>query len=437
MKTKTETVTHPLARALAQGAGGRIPVTILTGFLGAGKTTMLNRLVTRSDMADVAVFINELGDIGIDHHLVERIDDALVILDSGCLCCTVQGDLIAALMRLHGQMARREIAPVQRVVIETTGLADPSPVVRALMEDRQVSARFRCDGVLTVVDATRIRDQLVRHREATAQIAMADRLLLSKCDLAGRVEQEAMIRTLNALNPTAPHVVLDHGACAPADLFSSGLYAVEDAPLSLDDWLGPALTPDKTALLAGGGHAPLPTQGFGQGFGLSHGQGHAPTGLHSGQVRSFVVRFDTAPRWRGLSVVLGEILSKYAGKLLRVKGLVALPGLDVPMALQCVEDVAYAPVKLGAWPSSGPLADGIGRLVIIGENLSEQDEATIRDRLAHLPGDREALRRSAATPGLPTRNWLLERAPFTPQEGLTSEAFLIQPRFLREGGRHG
>ena len=148
-----ENGTAKVAHVLRQGTGGRIPVTILTGFLGAGKTTMLNRLVTRPDMAGVAVFINELGDIGIDHHLVERIDDALVILDSGCLCCTVQGDLIAALMRLHQQMARREIAPVQRVVIETTGLADPSPVVRALMEDRQVSARFRCDGVLTVVDA--------------------------------------------------------------------------------------------------------------------------------------------------------------------------------------------------------------------------------------------------------------------------------------------
>lgn len=421
MEHGTATAPH----ALSSAANGRIPVTILTGFLGAGKTTMLNRLVTRPDMAGVAVFINELGDIGIDHHLVERIDDALVILDSGCLCCTVQGDLIAALMRLHQQMARREIAPVQRVVIETTGLADPSPVVRALMEDRQVSARFRCDGVLTVVDATRIRDQLARHREAMAQISMADRLLLSKCDQAGRVEQDAVIRTLTELNPTAPHVLLDHGACDPKDLFSGGLYAEEDAPLSLDDWLGPALQTGNGKAVSGGS---LPT--------LS-AQDPAPIGLHSGQVRSFVVSFDKAPGWRGLTVTLGEILSDYSGKLLRVKGLVALPGLDVPMALQCVEDVAYAPVKLNAWPRTGPLADGVGRLVFIGEGLTQEDERALRDRLAHLPGDREALRRSAARPGLPTRNWLLERAPFTPHESLISEAFLIQPRFLREAGHHG
>ncbi|MDD8024690.1 MAG: GTP-binding protein, partial [Paracoccaceae bacterium] len=125
-----------LAVLARPAAPGRVPVTLLTGFLGAGKTTLLNQLMQAPEMATAAVFINEFGEIGIDHHLVERIDEALVILDSGCLCCTVQGDLIAELKRLHDRMARREIAPVSRVVIETTGLADPMPVVRALMEDR-------------------------------------------------------------------------------------------------------------------------------------------------------------------------------------------------------------------------------------------------------------------------------------------------------------
>ncbi|WP_417807556.1 CobW family GTP-binding protein [Thioclava sp.] len=413
-------------------ASGRIPVTILTGFLGAGKTTLLNRLVMRRDMAGVAVFINELGDVGIDHHLVERIDDALVILDSGCLCCTVQGDLMAALMRLHDQMAKREIDPVSRILIETTGLADPGPVLRALMEDRQVSGRFRCDGVLTVVDTTRVRDQIARHREAVVQISMADRLLLSKCDVAGQVEQEAVARVLTELNPTAPRIRLDQGACDPADLFASGLYAEEDAPATLDTWLGPGLMAAVPETMS----KPLvPMAPMGHGALQSQAGGSAK--LHTGRVRSFVVRFEVAPGWRGLAVTLGEILSDYAGKILRVKGLVALPGLDVPMALQCVEDVAYAPVKLANWPKTGPLADGVGRLVVIGEDLTERDEQAIRDRLAQVPGDREALRRSAGKPGLPTRNWLLERAPFTPQETLISEAFVIQPRFLREAKRNG
>lgn len=407
-------------------AGGRVPVTVLTGFLGAGKTTLLNGLVNRPDMAGVAVFINELGDVGIDHHLVERIDDALVILDSGCLCCTVQGDLMTALMRLHDRMARREIAPVSRVVIETTGLADPGPVLRALMEDRMVSARYRCDGILTVVDATRVRDQIGRHREAVVQISMADRLLVSKCDLAGQVERDAVDRALDTLNPTAPRVVLDRGLAEPADLFASGLYAVEEVPRDLGGWLGGPLWRGS----AGGGRTGAATALF---------PATTPTHTtpHSGRVRSFVLSFDTAPGWRGFSVALGEILTDWAGKLLRVKGLVALPGLDVPMAVQCVEDVAYAPVRLEAWPRTGPLADRRGRLVFIGEDLSEADEAQIRARLAQVPGDRDALRRAAARRGLPTRNWLSERLPLTPRAGLESEAFVIQPRFLGKARRHG
>ncbi|MDX2483968.1 MAG: GTP-binding protein [Pseudodonghicola sp.] len=409
--------------------GGRVPVTVLTGFLGAGKTTLLNGLVSRPDMAGVAVFINELGDIGIDHHLVERIDDALVILDSGCLCCTVQGDLMAALMRLHDRMARREIPPVSRVLIETTGLADPGPVLRALMEDRLVSARYRCDGILTVVDTTRVRDQIDRHREAVVQISMADRLLLSKCDLAGQVERDAVDRALAVLNPTASRIVLDHGAVDPEDLFASGLYATEDNPRDLNSWLGGTLwkggvTPGQSTH----GAVALPA-------GVAGGSGTHAT-PHSGRVRSFVVTFDVPPGWRGFSVALGEILSDWAGKLLRVKGLVALPGLEVPMAVQCVEETAYAPVRLDSWPKIGPLADRRGRLVFIGEDLTAGDEADIRTRLANIPGDRAALRQAAARRDLATRGWLAERLPLSPSAGLASEAFVIQPRFLGEARTH-
>ncbi|MBP6195577.1 MAG: GTP-binding protein, partial [Methyloversatilis sp.] len=132
----------------------RIPVSLLTGFLGAGKTTLLNKLMKHPAMAGTAVLINEFGEVGIDHHLVEQLDDTMVLLDSGCLCCSVQGDLIAALKQLHLRSSKREIPPITRVVIETTGLADPVPVIYTLMEERFVAARFVCDSVLTVVDAT-------------------------------------------------------------------------------------------------------------------------------------------------------------------------------------------------------------------------------------------------------------------------------------------
>jgi len=176
----------------------RIPVTLLTGFLGAGKTTLLNHVVRQPEMERCALLINEFGEVGIDHHLVERVDETLMILDSGCLCCSVQGDLVKALRDLADRASKRQIPPVTRVLIETTGLADPAPVIYTLMQDPFVAARYRCDGVVTVVDATHAVRQVADHGEALRQIAMADRLLISKCDLADATSRRSLEATLAA-----------------------------------------------------------------------------------------------------------------------------------------------------------------------------------------------------------------------------------------------
>ncbi|WP_372604041.1 GTP-binding protein [Actibacterium sp.] len=393
-------------------AEGRVPVTLLTGFLGAGKTTFLNRLMTLPEMASAAVFINEFGEIGIDHHLVERIDEALVILESGCVCCTVQGDLIAELKRLHDRVARREIPPVSRVVIETTGLADPMPVVRALMEDRFASARFRCDGIVTVVDSGHALAQLAHHREARVQVSMADRLVMSKTDLSDRATRHALMQRLAELNPAAPRLEVDDASQSVDKIFGGGLYASEQAPQDLALWLGQAAGIAATPATA----LTLPTAA------------HA----HSGRVRSFSVRLPQPVAWRGFAVRIGEILGRWQGKILRLKGIVAVDGITAPMAIQCVQSTAYAPVRLARWPSHGAISAGQGAVVVIGEGLSPEDEHEIRALLADLPADALALRRAAAQPDLATRNWLGERMPLATRPGLSSGAFVIQPRFLRD-----
>ncbi|QRG06934.1 GTP-binding protein [Xanthobacter dioxanivorans] len=381
----------------------RIPVTVLTGFLGAGKTTLLNRLVSHPDMTGTALLINEFGAVGIDHHLVERIGETMVLLDSGCVCCTVRGDLVEALEQLHGKLARQQIPPVRRVVIETTGLADPVPVLWTLMEQRFVAARFRCDGVVTLVDTGLGAEQLDRHEEARRQVGMADRILLTKADLSDRSARERLDARLDVLNPSAPRLAVTHGEVEPRRILGAGLYAPGSLPEEVARWVA------ETEAAARDNIAPPSV----------HAEG-APS-------VSFTCFFGRQVPWRGFSVAMGEILAEYGSRLLRVKGLMNVAGLSGPVVLQCVERVAYPPVRLPRWPADGTRFDMRGRLVFIGRDLPEAAVDDIRRRLADLPGDTAALRAVAKAPLLPTRCWLATRMPTQSQSAFETGGWHINP----------
>ena len=183
----------------------RIPVTVLTGFLGSGKTTLLNKLLRRPELADTAVIINEFGEIGLDHLLVEKSDDeGMVTLNSGCLCCTVRGDLVRTMSELFLKRSKGEVTPFKRMVVETTGLADPAPILHTLMTDPLLASRYRLDGVVTTVDGVNGTSTLDNHEEAVKQAAVADRLLLTKSDIADAPKLSELKSRLHQLNPGAP-----------------------------------------------------------------------------------------------------------------------------------------------------------------------------------------------------------------------------------------
>ena len=355
-----------------QGGGldRRVPVMVLTGFLGAGKTTLLNRLLRDPAMSRTAVLINEFGEIAVDHHLVDKLDDSLVVLDSGCICCSVQGDLLRALKNIFQRGVRREIDPVERVLIETTGLADPAPIIHTLMQDFFVSARFRCDGVITAVDVTHAPAQLDSHREAVRQVAMADRLLLTKCDLMDVAGRGEVIERLRSLNPGAHLIEVFDGEVGPEALEACGIYDPGSKLPDVAVWLGEEAARTRAA------HTPVMT---GPAAWRRPGAvaGANPVARHDADVRSFVLCFDEPLDWLGFSEGLSLLLQVYGDRLLRVKGLLNVAGDPLPRIVQCVQHVAYPPASLPAWPQSGPYTDRCSRLVFIVRDLQQDEVASI------------------------------------------------------------
>lgn len=332
-----------------------VPVSILTGFLGAGKTTLLNRLLRDPDLADTAVIINEFGDVSIDHLLVEASSDGVIELSDGCLCCTVRGELVDTLADLMDRMQTGRIKPLKRVVIETTGLADPAPVLQSVLGNPVIAQNFRLDGVITVVDAVNGLQTIANHVEALKQVAVADRLVISKTKLANDAERDALLERLRGLNPRAPIIDGDADEAGRAELFACGLYDASTKVADVGRWLQDEAHADH------GDHDH-------DHHGHDHHHHHDVT-RHGSDIRSFSIVHGRPIEPMALEMFIDLLRSAHGEKLLRMKAIVSMAdNPERPLVLHGVQTVFHAPERLAAWPDP---ADRRTRMVLITKGLEE------------------------------------------------------------------
>ena len=309
----------------------RLPVALLSGFLGSGKTTLVNALLRDPRMANTAVAVNEFGEIPLDQNLIDHGADRTVVLANGCLCCNLSGDMETAVMRLFSRRENGEVPPFQRLIVEPSGLSDPAPIAQAILRNPVMSRSLRLATIVTTIDLLFAQAQLARHPETRKQVALADRLVLTKPDLAAPGAQQVVSAALHALNPIAPILTAEQGAVDPALLFPADF---------LDRDAIPSLPTHRSTLLA-----------------------ESVDPAHTARVASVSLTANAPLQWQAFDNWLRGLRLNHADQLLRVKAMLDIAGADGPVVVQGVHHVLNAPVLLHAWPTSSRQS----RLVLIAD----------------------------------------------------------------------
>ncbi|MBR0751968.1 GTP-binding protein [Bradyrhizobium jicamae] len=360
-------------------AADHIPVTVLTGFLGSGKTTVLNHLLRQPELNGVVAIINEFGEVALDHLLVETSEDRLALLDNGCICCSVREDLIETLRDLASRRVAGTIPPFHRVLLETTGLADPVPVLHTLMTASDVVDRYRIDGVVAMVDVVNGARTLAAHPEAVRQVAVADRLLLTKTDLVSDADRAALEQRLVSINPVAVRTLVRNGDVDPCRVLDAGLFDPSAKSADVLRWF-------ETASQAANethdhGHHEC------EGVTCAHHSHHA----HDAGVSSYSLIIDEPIRHDAFMRWLDYVAALKGEDLLRFKAIVQIAERpDAPVVVHGVQHVFHRPIALDGWPS----ADRRSRLVFIVRGIPREIIENTLCKFAAV--SRNAVHRSAA-----------------------------------------